>query len=136
MQHGWNAGRLPAERHLASAGSLPAIAQTTSHSLHHCNLPSPMQVVSALGERSSRALSATTSAAPPDAALPEAAGLPPWLVHWRLRVALSSQQLFTEASTTQQPKPFLPVTPIGTHSLLLSPCFLLTLCASSPNPPT
>lgn len=56
-------------------------------------------MASALGERSSRALKAISPAAqPPGAALPDAPGLPglPWLVHWRLRAALSSQQLFTD----------------------------------------
>ena len=58
--------------------------------------------MSALGERLARAASGhvmppkSVPAAAAEAALAAAAGLPPWLVHWRLRAALSSQQLFTD----------------------------------------
>lgn len=61
------------------------------------------QVLLALAERAS-GRGSRLGMAPPATAAPAAAAadvfegaeLPPWLVHWRLRAALSSQQLFTE----------------------------------------
>ena len=58
-------------------------------------------MVSALTDRSRLGGGAKAAAAlpvPPEAAAAAAAavGLPPWLVHWRLRATLSSQQLFIE----------------------------------------
>lgn len=59
-----------------------------------------LQLVSLLADRGLR-LPAKAAALPPApdnaaAAAAAAANLPVWLVHWRLRAALSSQQLFTE----------------------------------------
>lgn len=61
------------------------------------------QVASSLAERTSgrgsRLGMAAAQATPTAPAAMDAAGVPellPWLVHWRLRAALSSQQLFTE----------------------------------------
>ncbi|KAI7835534.1 hypothetical protein COHA_010562 [Chlorella ohadii] len=58
------------------------------------------QVMSLLGERGGRATARAAALPPaPDTAAAAAAtatNLPVWLVHWRLRAALSSQQLFTE----------------------------------------
>lgn len=59
-----------------------------------------LQVVSLLGDRGGRTAAKAAALPPaPDAAAAAAAAatnLPVWLVHWRLRAALSSQQLFTE----------------------------------------
>ena len=75
------------------------LSRAVTHLLAMC-YDLALQVVSALGERLGRAISGHVlppkSVPAADAALAAAAGLPPWLVHWRLRAALSSQQLFTD----------------------------------------